>query len=368
MLIPPDPKNAWLFGFSKSRIEIGAVLLVIIGVFGWLTYKSRRDSRWLGSIEKRTWEFVRNFRWSFPVLWVAYFSLSVGLYLYFVLTSPYIAVLLRLSPLVMFVSLCALQGLGVFYLFSSRQPPEERSSEDTSITVPIKPKKVAFFLIAVVGLLVLASIDVEIIYHLEGSQKFLKYARKFFLDEEANIPSYFSTLLLLFSATLLWIIALLRRRITSAFSKHWFGLSFIYIFLSLDEAAGFHELVTIPLRRYFVNQGIDLPRFLYFAWILPAAVLLLFLAGAYLRFFKHLPSSTKILFLVAASLYLGGAIGIEMIGGQYDALHDISNHDLTYTAIASVEEILEMFGVIVFIYALLEYIRIHFPNQHLRLG
>ncbi len=58
--------------------------------------------------------------------------------------------------------------------------------------------------------------------------------------------------------------------------------------------------------------------------------------------------------MIAAILYIGGAIGFEMIQGRYSELHGEDN--LMYNMIAAVEESLEFAGVIVFIYALLKYI------------
>ncbi len=57
---------------------------------------------------------------------------------------------------------------------------------------------------------------------------------------------------------------------------------------------------------------------------------------------------------MAATLYVGGAIGFELIGGRYSELHGAQN--LTYSMIATTEESLEMAGVIFFIRALLVYI------------
>ena len=68
----------------------------------------------------------------------------------------------------------------------------------------------------------------------------------------------------------------------------------------------------------------------------------------------HLPAKTRFTFLAAAIIYLGGAIGFELIGGRYAELH--GSHNLSYNMISTVEESLEMAGVIIFIRALLQYI------------
>lgn len=49
-----------------------------------------------------------------------------------------------------------------------------------------------------------------------------------------------------------------------------------------------------------------------------------------------------------------GAIGFEMLGGRYAELY--SNKTILYALLYTCEEFLEMFGVALFIYALLSYI------------
>ncbi len=57
---------------------------------------------------------------------------------------------------------------------------------------------------------------------------------------------------------------------------------------------------------------------------------------------------------MALALYIGGAIGVELIGGCYCELYGEVN--LTYCMIIIVEECIEMAGVIVFIWVQLVYI------------
>ncbi len=57
---------------------------------------------------------------------------------------------------------------------------------------------------------------------------------------------------------------------------------------------------------------------------------------------------------------MGGAIGVEAISGKQASLHGEQNS--TYNLIITVEELLEMAGVIVFIYALLDYISRQFTK------
>lgn len=69
-------------------------------------------------------------------------------------------------------------------------------------------------------------------------------------------------------------------------------------------------------------------------------------------------------FLAAASLYVGGAVGLEMVAGRYEDLSGISEPalDTTLAMLASGEELLEMAGIVVFIYALMSYMSVRFQD------
>ena len=129
--------------------------------------------------------------------------------------------------------------------------------------------------------------------------------------------------------------------------------------LSLDEIASIHERTSVPIR-----NALDLSGAFYFAWVVPAAILLLVFAILYLRFVLALPRRSRWLFVVAGAIFVSGALGVEMIGSAYASAH--GRNDLVYALIASGEEVLEMIGLATFIYALTDYIRSKFNNLILR--
>ena len=61
----------------------------------------------------------------------------------------------------------------------------------------------------------------------------------FLFSEEANIPTLFSSISLLISSLILYLISQLNKIIFSQ-KKYWRMLSFIFIFLAIDETAGIH--------------------------------------------------------------------------------------------------------------------------------
>ena len=124
---------------------------------------------------------------------------------------------------------------------------------------------------------------------------------------------------------------------------------FIFLFLAIDEACSIHEL-SIPLLRGAINaEGI-----LYFTWVVPAFFLLGIFLITFRKFVFSLPVKTKTLFILAGFVYVGGALGMELVGGY---LADTSGYNTVYGLASSIEEILEMLGIVIFIHGLLSYVQ-----------
>ena len=86
---------------------------------------------------------------------------------------------------------------------------------------------------------------------------------------------------------------------------------------------------------------------------------------AFFRFFFHLPRKTKILFGLAGGLYVGGAIGFEMVGAGYVTQYGKQN--FTYIIIAMIEESMEVTGLVFLIYALLDYVSSTYDSKRFKL-
>jgi len=167
-------------------------------------------------------------------------------------------------------------------------------------------------------------------------------------------------LLLLFSAVLFGFIARMKQLSNSPYKYHWIVLSVIFLMMSVDETASLHEQLNKPMRLMFNQGGIFL-----FGWVIVAIPGTLLFVIAYLRFFFHLPRVTKILFAFAAGLYVGGAIGFELIGAVHVSRYGQAN--FTYFIIALIEESMEVTGLIVLIYALLDYVRSNYNAKRFTL-
>ncbi len=220
--------------------------------------------------------------------------------------------------------------------------------------LPPAVRKVIFGLAGTAALLTVLSLA-ALVYHFEidpgPSHRTLK--RLFSLDDEGGLQSWYQSSTLLACAVLMGAIAARKSAAGSGFVRHWWLLSAVFVYLSLDEAATIHELTMWRLQDVLDAGGL-----LYFTWIVPAAVLIAVLAGLLWRFLMGLPRWTLKLFLAAGCLYVGGALGVEALGGLYFDLHDLtlSGKSPTYELITTFEEALEMAGVLTFGTALAAYL------------
>lgn len=218
----------------------------------------------------------------------------------------------------------------------------------------LNPRKIAIVIGSIALLLALQSLYSEyVLANILGMEARTAPARildLFSVNLEESIPTWYSSINLFLAASLLAWIALSKRLHQEPHGLYWVGLSAIFFYLSMDEGAAIHETASGPLQRAFDTSG-----FLEFGWLILGVPLVLVFGIMYFRFWLRLPAKTRTLFVVAAALYVGGAVVIEAISAnQYSAA---GGSTFAYLAIATVEELFEMLGVVVFIYALLDYLQ-----------
>lgn len=197
------------------------------------------------------------------------------------------------------------------------------------------------------------------------------YVRLFYLGEEQSIPTWYSSFALLLCSVILAVIFLANRSAGGGYARHWGILSIIFLYLSVDEGSSVHEkmgrIVKVVFRALDVQPG----GFLSSGWVVPATVLLLVFVLAYLRFFLDLPARQKLLFFAAGAVYVGGALLLEVVAASYVSFFGGAQSmtaalNFGRTMIATTEELFEMSGVLILIYALLSYVRSHVPEITVR--
>lgn len=175
------------------------------------------------------------------------------------------------------------------------------------------------------------------------------YTLYFSVSSEGKIPTWYSSSTLLVCSILLAIISADNSRKQRPYSTHWIVLTLTFALMSLDEATSMHEKFSGPMRSLFDTSG---P--LLFAWVIPGLTFVFVFGLFYLKFLTYLSPRTRNLFLLSGAIYILGVLGMEMVGSAY---FDIRGADLRYGIIASVEEVFEMSGIALFIFALLDYLK-----------
>jgi len=245
---------------------------------------------------------------------------------------------------------------------SAIQPPKTSPRPSTINRITFIPLRITRALGVAALLLIFASMTGQLLKHIGGYDFVFGLVRLFYVDYENTVPSFFSASLLLLAALLLALITTLKKAAHATYGFQWALLSFTFLCMAIDEAASIHELLIVPMRGLLGRQADGI---FFFAWVIPGILVAMVFGLSYLKFLLHLPAKTRWGVVIAATLYLGGAIGMELIGGRYAHLHGME--DLTYSMAATIEESLEMAGVIVFIHALLNYIADNYQEIRLRL-
>lgn len=174
---------------------------------------------------------------------------------------------------------------------------------------------------------------------------FNRLFRLFQADGEANVSAWFSVMLLAATGACCAGIAARLRREGRGAGRRWGVLAGIFLFLSVDELAMLHEQ-TIP----FMAEVVEAEGALSFPWIVIAIPLVVVVTLLYAPFVWALPRHIGGLFVLAGMLYVGGAIGLEALGGQfYDGGRGVWSQ--AYVWVTTIEELLEMVGAAVALYA-----------------
>lgn len=229
-------------------------------------------------------------------------------------------------------------------------PPERLARERYTLTIEVAPARVARALGAVVMALTAAHAFCQFILRpYLGLDNVLGLVPFVNLGLENNLPTWYSSAVLLFCAGILAVIGHRARALRMPHARTWAALAAVFVFLSLDETASIHERMSAPVKAHLGS--------VYNAWVIPASVMVLVGGLLAYRFVMDLPRRTRHLVILAGVLFVGGAMGLEAVAGAIRTIYPYNaEYELTLRLIATLEELLEMVGVVVFAYALLDYL------------
>lgn len=226
----------------------------------------------------------------------------------------------------------------------------------------LSPRQVIRFLLPVIlGLVFTSLVGQFTVYFLPDYPARNYLANLFNVNGEMNIPALYSWSALLLCSILLAITTYAKKLAGERYTRHWGALSIIFLYLSLDEAMSIHEQIIGPLRSAMHTSG-----FLYYAWIIPGGIFVLICLLAFREFLTALPAQIRRLFIIAGIIFVGGAIGMESVGGYYAELY--GSRSIMYAILDSIEEFCEMLGIVIFIYGILSYMSYYMKGVGLRVN
>lgn len=162
------------------------------------------------------------------------------------------------------------------------------------------------------------------------------------LDTEQSVPTIFAVLLVFSASGLAALVAYFDR----AERRTWLFIAAALAFVAVDEGISIHEVLIEPVR-----DRVDANGLLYFAWVIPYSVGLVGFVVITVPFLRRIAPSRRNAILLAGAVFVAGALGMEMIGASY--AEDHGRETRIYNLLATVEESLEMGGMILMVRFLL---------------
>jgi hypothetical protein len=223
--------------------------------------------------------------------------------------------------------------------------------------ITLVPRRITTALAGIAAALIVISIATGVTLQLleVRSGPLTIISRLFDLRREQNIPTWFSSCMLLLCGLVAGLIGAHSLRERDWARWYWVGLAVIFTALSVDELASIHEYGNGLMRLFMRTSGL-----LYYGWVIPGMAIVVAFGLSYLRFWLRLPTNMRLMFFAAGLLFLGGSLGIEMIGAL---LADIQG-DSTFTTwmATQVEESLEIAGLLTLLHTLMSYVALELPE------
>ena len=217
-------------------------------------------------------------------------------------------------------------------------------------------------LTAITVFLLIASTAGQVARHVFGHPGLMGFVPLFYVDTEGNVPTFFSAALLLCASLLLALISSLRKKSGDSRWRQWTILAFALLYMAIDDASAVHELLG-PLAKWLIGHQ-NAKGILTYAWVIFAIPFVLVFALSYLKFFFSLPAQTQRQFFAAAATFLSGGLCIDAVEGYFVGTYGPGT--LQQSILVTVEEGLEMAGVIILINALLTYMHSYHGELRLR--
>ena len=214
--------------------------------------------------------------------------------------------------------------------------------------------RVSNYLALAIGCMVLVGCIADIVLSGYPGPTVQQTLHRFSIMRDASLPTWAASVILLACAALLAIAGRVAVVVQSAYAGKWRVLAVIFVLLSMDEVATMHELSGI-LIGWLVPSVSQLGGVFHYKWVLVALPLLVALTAYIVPWLFALPTRTRQLFIASAVVFVSGAVGVEMLNGLLDA--STKENGIYYALGTTIEEYMEFGGALLFLHALLDYLR-----------
>jgi hypothetical protein len=175
----------------------------------------------------------------------------------------------------------------------------------------------------------------------------------FYLDTEGNLPTWVSGYGLAIAGVLAGLIARARRADGTP-TIYWVLAAIGFTFMSADELCQYHESLTEPLWGWLQSVHFMLGGYLRNAWVLPFLIVIPVVVVSFIPFLRRLGAVHRRRLILAAVVYLWGAVGMDMVSGH--EYYEAGGFSMRLLTEVTIEETCELLGMGLFIYAFLGYL------------
>lgn len=347
LLIPTDPENNLFLGYSKARLLLSVALILLVLTFLLLSNLNLKRPEFAKKLSQKLDLLLDIYGFSLPVFLLLFGFFVIGTYFKTVRYLPVEEIKIRLLPFILYLSSRFIQLVLVIAVII-------RTRKKRGTQWRFSRRNLTAILLTITGILITAHSSSFIIRELTRetilrNSEIWRLYRYFNVATESNLPAFYSSFILGLAGYILCIIALKKIRRNANFSFQWFCLSIIFFYLAIDELLALHENLGGLATKFLGEENLIFQDWAYAGIVLVVLFILLFWS-----FFNHLPPGHKLRFFMSAALYIGGALGVEIIGSIYVMRNGIQ--DIPFFLFTTVEETLEMVGVIYFINTLMIYL------------
>jgi hypothetical protein len=188
-----------------------------------------------------------------------------------------------------------------------------------------------------------------------GTGTILKDLRHISLEEKHSLQAWQQSSLALVGVLVTAALAA-SEPATTGLSRRFAWLAVIMAYISLDEQVTVHTSSVV-----FMQSLLHFTSFFYYVpWVLWAGPLALAIGAYFLPLLTRVPRRFAWGFVASGAIFIGGAVGLETLGGLFQALYGMASWEYTLEFIA--EESCESVGLALFLVTIIEYWRATRPE------